>query len=455
MKVNFQEVILNAISSKFSGRLIFIGPEGGVVRVVFIEGKIKEVDSTWGYGSNELEKLKLWGEGNVITKELNQKEIEKYKASPTIEYKFTCPNCGNEIPLITNFCPECGYQIRNVKICSNCGFENPPNAKFCEKCGNKFYTEQITKNVKICPNCSSAISQNAKFCPECGYNFIKICPECKSENLVDAKFCEECGYVFKKEKNFPFLKIFTLVSIFFIIIALLTIIPLSKRRSSEVVLQAPGVIQEFITSNQGTKVETLNIVPKKLEEPQESKKIVSNIKSEKREEVQVNNAVENLTCNENSYTYRNLKLDGISFEITQDKKLNYYKYGPMNLTNYDTLKVNIEIIAGLLRSKEAILFVVSLKNIEYIENLSLYKVQDLNNFDNFVKSGFNLPFKKAYITSKGSIFFNPNNSDEYYLVIINPPYIEKEGNKTYIKSRPLFFNLYIILKTCKKSGLKL
>ena len=192
MKTDFNSEIQKAINSKWTGRLIFIGPEGGVVRVAFIDGRIKEVDSTWGVGAKELEKIKKWKEGNVIAKELNEKEIEKIKVLPDIEYKFNCPNCSFEIPINTNFCPECGYQIRNVKVCLNCSFENPPDAKFCEKCGNKFYIEQTTKNVKICPNCSSSISQKVKFCPECGYSFLKICPRCKSENPSDAKFCEEC-----------------------------------------------------------------------------------------------------------------------------------------------------------------------------------------------------------------------------------------------------------------------
>jgi hypothetical protein len=46
MNVNFEEVIINAIKNKWTGRIIFLGPQGGIVRVVFVEGKIKDVDST-------------------------------------------------------------------------------------------------------------------------------------------------------------------------------------------------------------------------------------------------------------------------------------------------------------------------------------------------------------------------------------------------------------------------
>ncbi|MEO0212747.1 MAG: zinc ribbon domain-containing protein [candidate division WOR-3 bacterium] len=463
MKVNFQEAIYNAISSKFTGRLVFMGPEGGVVRVVFVEGKIKEVDSTWGYGSKELEKLEIWKEGSVITKELTQKEIEKYKASPTIEYKFVCPNCKNEIPINTNFCPECGYQVRNVKVCLNCGFENPPNAKFCEKCGNKFYTEQITKNVKTCPNCSSAIHQNAKFCPECGYNFVKICPRCKAENPADAKFCEECGYLFKQEKKSAFSKLVFILPIFLILIIgtfLAYALVFNKTNNKNVeILHAPNVIQEFLTFKSDTtkeqisKVETIKTTPQKPQKIQkiqeEKKNLKEEVKGEKKEEIVEVKKEEKLNCEENNYTYRNLKIDGISFEINEDKNLPKYKYGPIKLNSYDTLKANLEVISGLLRSKEAILLAINSLDLSYIENSKFYKTDNINNFESFVKSGFNLPFKKVYITSRGTFIFNPHTAGEYYLVVINPPFIEKKDNKIYIKTRPLFFNLQIILKTCK------
>ena len=51
-------------------------------KVAFIDGRIKEVDSTWSVGAKELEKIKKWKEGNVIAKDLNEKEIEKLKVLP-------------------------------------------------------------------------------------------------------------------------------------------------------------------------------------------------------------------------------------------------------------------------------------------------------------------------------------------------------------------------------------
>jgi len=58
MKTDFNSEIQKAINSKWTGRLIFIGPEGGVVRVAFIDGRIKEVDSTGVLVLRSLKKLK-------------------------------------------------------------------------------------------------------------------------------------------------------------------------------------------------------------------------------------------------------------------------------------------------------------------------------------------------------------------------------------------------------------
>jgi len=68
MNVNFEEVIINAIKNKFTGRIIFLGPQGDVVRVVFVEGKIKDVDSTWDSSPKELERIKEWKEGKILLK---------------------------------------------------------------------------------------------------------------------------------------------------------------------------------------------------------------------------------------------------------------------------------------------------------------------------------------------------------------------------------------------------
>lgn len=53
--------------------------KGVLVRVVFVEGKIKDVDSTWDSSPKELERIKEWKEGRILLKELKSSEIEKYK----------------------------------------------------------------------------------------------------------------------------------------------------------------------------------------------------------------------------------------------------------------------------------------------------------------------------------------------------------------------------------------
>ncbi|MCX7948070.1 MAG: zinc ribbon domain-containing protein [candidate division WOR-3 bacterium] len=446
MKSDFQSVIFNAIKTKFTGRLIFVRPEGGVVRVLFVEGKIKDVDSTWGYGSKELERIREWQESSVITKEISEKELEKYRVLPDIVFKFTCPDCGHEIPIDVNFCPECGYQIRNVKVCLNCGFENPSDAKFCEKCGNKFYLEQITKNIKICPNCSSSIQKDAKFCPECGHSFLKICPRCKSENQPNVKFCEECGYEFKSDKlKFSRVLIPTFILTFFILI--LGGIFMFSSDTKTKVLQAPNVIQEFVTFNndEDTSKRTTKITKKEEVKKQLVNKNID-IDTSQIIEQKIEKKIAFLKCETESLLYYDLKIKSVSFDFSKPQNLPYYKQGPISLDKFDTLIVDFESLAGLLRSRNAILLVVSNDKLSYLD--THFFTQNTENFEAFVKNGFNLPFPKSYVRSKGRIVFSSSKRDEYYIVVINEPYLEKETNKLYLKTKTLVFNLKIKIKRC-------
>lgn len=82
--VDFEKFLKDAIKKKYTGRLIFTGPEGGVVRVVLVKGKIKDVDSTWDYTPKELERLKVWKKGSVIARSLSEAELKKYENAPDI-----------------------------------------------------------------------------------------------------------------------------------------------------------------------------------------------------------------------------------------------------------------------------------------------------------------------------------------------------------------------------------
>lgn len=82
--VDFEKFLKDAIKKKYTGRLIFTGPEGGVVRVVLVKGRIKDVDSTWDYTPKELERLKVWKKGSVIARSLSEAELKKYENAPDI-----------------------------------------------------------------------------------------------------------------------------------------------------------------------------------------------------------------------------------------------------------------------------------------------------------------------------------------------------------------------------------
>ena len=50
---------------------------------------------------------------------------------------MSCPNCGNNLPEGSSFCPFCGAEVQqgNADICRACGAAIPRDAAFCTNCG--------------------------------------------------------------------------------------------------------------------------------------------------------------------------------------------------------------------------------------------------------------------------------------------------------------------------------
>lgn len=79
------------------------------------------------------------------------------------EEKIKCTKCGATISNNAKFCLECGEKIikenSETITCPSCGKE-VLKAKFCPECGYKF--------VNVCPKCGNNVPVGSKFCLECG-----------------------------------------------------------------------------------------------------------------------------------------------------------------------------------------------------------------------------------------------------------------------------------------------
>jgi membrane protease subunit (stomatin/prohibitin family) len=51
--------------------------------------------------------------------------------------KVRCPNCGQDIPFGSKFCPECGHNLSATVTCPKCGATLPAGSKFCPNCGEQ------------------------------------------------------------------------------------------------------------------------------------------------------------------------------------------------------------------------------------------------------------------------------------------------------------------------------
>ncbi len=85
--------------------------------------------------------------------------------TPAAKSFMLCPDCQNQIPSDSRFCPLCGHQQLVLSQCANCGKNLVPSAKFCSRCGH-------------------ATSEKPK---------ARVCPKCRNENIPGAMFCDTCG----------------------------------------------------------------------------------------------------------------------------------------------------------------------------------------------------------------------------------------------------------------------
>jgi hypothetical protein len=71
---NFVEILKKAMVEIPEGKIEFRGPTEGFVSVTFIEGEILLVESTWGTGNDELQKIYDWETGTSVIKDLTLEE---------------------------------------------------------------------------------------------------------------------------------------------------------------------------------------------------------------------------------------------------------------------------------------------------------------------------------------------------------------------------------------------
>lgn len=75
-------------------------------------------------------------------------KIEEYRAKvKEIKEIYVCPNCGQEIPNNSLFCPACGTKVEASSVsessyitCKCCGNSLPEGSLFCTSCGNPLET---------------------------------------------------------------------------------------------------------------------------------------------------------------------------------------------------------------------------------------------------------------------------------------------------------------------------
>jgi hypothetical protein len=73
-KGNFVEILKKALAEMPEGKIEFRGPTDGFVSVIFIDGDILLIDSTWGTGNDQLQRIYDWKTGTCVIKDLTSEE---------------------------------------------------------------------------------------------------------------------------------------------------------------------------------------------------------------------------------------------------------------------------------------------------------------------------------------------------------------------------------------------
>jgi hypothetical protein len=77
----FVDILKNTLAEMPEGKIEFLGPTDGSVRVAFVEGDILLIESTWGTGNDELERVYEWKRGACIIKDLTPEEKRTLETS--------------------------------------------------------------------------------------------------------------------------------------------------------------------------------------------------------------------------------------------------------------------------------------------------------------------------------------------------------------------------------------
>jgi hypothetical protein len=88
---NFVEILKNTLSEMPEGKIDFRGPADEFVSVIFIDGDILLIDSTWGTGNDQLQRIYDWQTGTCVIKDLTAEEKK------TLETKWQRPVILEEV----------------------------------------------------------------------------------------------------------------------------------------------------------------------------------------------------------------------------------------------------------------------------------------------------------------------------------------------------------------------
>jgi predicted amidophosphoribosyltransferase len=108
----------------------------------------------------------------LLQSRARSKGVAKAMAGPD---QRICPRCDAIIPKNTEFCDNCGADLREDESddgpkCPVCSAPLEKGSKKCVSCGHNLETPKPKEDF-VCPKCGKAVDKDAKKCPSCKEEF--------------------------------------------------------------------------------------------------------------------------------------------------------------------------------------------------------------------------------------------------------------------------------------------
>lgn len=140
---NFAEILKQVLVEVPEGRIDFRGPTEGFVSVTFIEGDILLIESAWGTGNDQLQRIYEWEAGTCIIRDLTAEEKK------TLETKWQRPVILDQVKKETEDAISLEHPVEVTHVLQNLKGESLNRDAFLAEVQQKHYSGEAKITTQL------------------------------------------------------------------------------------------------------------------------------------------------------------------------------------------------------------------------------------------------------------------------------------------------------------------